>query len=473
VPVDVATFLLNEKRADIQAVELRHKVSILLIPNIHLETPSHDIIRLKHDELNADDVREPSYKLVEAPSEEKEGAENGKAESPRPRQEAALKGITPDKPAPVVVVETPTEAAAPGILSRFLSWFKSSSPAPQPAAPTGRKNRDGNRRNGQSRGEQAQQGEPRRKNRNETRRGEERDIEKADKSGNERQNRNEQRNGERGRHRSESHNETRETSAEPAIPRERKQREPRRERPQATESATPEIQNIEPTMENGAESSNSRRRNNRRGRNRSNASEAAVDTVPNNAVEMPSAPISSGDGPTNTSANVSDTRVSSPVENQPPAETAPEKAPVASRNASVADVGALPDKTPSAFVSPTPIAPASDSVPGVPAAPMIAGEVNTTPSQPAEPFPIPATSGVPLTPSPQKTPVVALAPTSAPSLNLETELKESGLILVQTTGAFTPASSTEPAEPPRGRPRRHKPVVAQNEETLVMVETQQ
>lgn len=38
--VDVATFLLNEKRPDIQAIELRHKVTILLIPNVHLETPA-------------------------------------------------------------------------------------------------------------------------------------------------------------------------------------------------------------------------------------------------------------------------------------------------------------------------------------------------------------------------------------------------------------------------------------------------
>ena len=43
VPVDVATFLLNEKRPDIQAIELRHKVTILLIPNVPLETPApHD-----------------------------------------------------------------------------------------------------------------------------------------------------------------------------------------------------------------------------------------------------------------------------------------------------------------------------------------------------------------------------------------------------------------------------------------------
>ena len=39
VPVDVATFLLNEKRVELQSIEARHKVSVMLIPNMHLETP--------------------------------------------------------------------------------------------------------------------------------------------------------------------------------------------------------------------------------------------------------------------------------------------------------------------------------------------------------------------------------------------------------------------------------------------------
>jgi ribonuclease E len=42
MPVDVATFLLNEKRSDIAKIELRHKVNLVLIPNIHLETPQHE-----------------------------------------------------------------------------------------------------------------------------------------------------------------------------------------------------------------------------------------------------------------------------------------------------------------------------------------------------------------------------------------------------------------------------------------------
>ena len=52
VPVDVATFLLNEKRTDIHGVEARLKVNVVLIPNIHLETPRYQISRLRHDDLN-------------------------------------------------------------------------------------------------------------------------------------------------------------------------------------------------------------------------------------------------------------------------------------------------------------------------------------------------------------------------------------------------------------------------------------
>ena len=39
VPVDVATFLLNEKRSDIHRIESRLKVAVMMIPNPHLETP--------------------------------------------------------------------------------------------------------------------------------------------------------------------------------------------------------------------------------------------------------------------------------------------------------------------------------------------------------------------------------------------------------------------------------------------------
>ncbi|MBM3373969.1 MAG: Rne/Rng family ribonuclease, partial [Betaproteobacteria bacterium] len=99
VPVDVATFLLNEKRVDLQMLEARHRVNVLLIPNIHLETPNYTVTRLRHDDLNQSEPLAPSYEMVQAPSESEK--ETGVAEPAAPRPEAAVKGITPMQPAPV------------------------------------------------------------------------------------------------------------------------------------------------------------------------------------------------------------------------------------------------------------------------------------------------------------------------------------------------------------------------------------
>ncbi len=67
VPVDVATYLLNEKRAEIHAIEARLKVSVVLIPNIHLETPNYNITRLRHDDVKLGEIQ-TSYQMVEKPA---------------------------------------------------------------------------------------------------------------------------------------------------------------------------------------------------------------------------------------------------------------------------------------------------------------------------------------------------------------------------------------------------------------------
>jgi ribonuclease E len=149
VPVDVATFLLNEKRVDVRAIEMRHKVNVLLIPNIHLETPQHAFVRLRHDELNQEDKEQPSYRMVESPEEqnERQAAANGEARAPR--QEAAIKGITPDQPPPVVEkTKKEPERSSGGFLSWILSWFRGA-PEPKPKArPSQRKPRSAGQREG-------------------------------------------------------------------------------------------------------------------------------------------------------------------------------------------------------------------------------------------------------------------------------------------------------------------------------------
>jgi ribonuclease E len=133
VPVDVATFLLNEKRVDLQLVEARHRVSIMLIPNVHLATPNYTVTRMRHDDLNKTEPLAPSYNLVEAPAEEQKPA-GGTAEPAAPRPEAVVKGITPQQPAPVPVAREVKQEAQPqpkapqaeeaSIIGKIFGWFK-------------------------------------------------------------------------------------------------------------------------------------------------------------------------------------------------------------------------------------------------------------------------------------------------------------------------------------------------------------
>jgi len=118
VPIDVATFLLNEKRADIHRIESRLKVAITLIPNPHLETPNYSINRLRPDDLN-EDTLQVSYKLVEKPDTTKPlVAAHGQQKVSR--TQAVVQGITPTQPAPLV-----TKTPQPAFFGKLMAWLKS------------------------------------------------------------------------------------------------------------------------------------------------------------------------------------------------------------------------------------------------------------------------------------------------------------------------------------------------------------
>jgi ribonuclease E len=139
VPVDVATFLLNEKRVDISRVEMRHRVNLVIVPNRHLETPAHEIIRLRHDQLNADGVAVASYQMAEKPNEETYQPPSVQTDVKPIKSEAAVKGITPDQPAPIVQAKSaapvaqPAPASSGGFFDRIVAFFTGDSKAPAPA----------------------------------------------------------------------------------------------------------------------------------------------------------------------------------------------------------------------------------------------------------------------------------------------------------------------------------------------------
>jgi len=170
VPVEVATFLLNEKRTDISKIEARLKVNLVLIPNKHLETPHHHIERLRHDDPRLEETK-ISFELVEAPSTIETWSPHADAAEIKARPEALVKGITPAQPAPVhtaapaPVAAAPASASGGGLLKRVLNWFTGGSETP--AAPAqaseetrrsgsgsnrGRRNHDGQERRGDRHG---------------------------------------------------------------------------------------------------------------------------------------------------------------------------------------------------------------------------------------------------------------------------------------------------------------------------------
>jgi len=128
VPVDVAAFLLNEKRGEILKIETRHRVTVILIPNTHLETPHYKLDRLKHDDPRLEE-HHASYAMAEQVDTDI-GYSKRQKEDVKPRQEAMVKSITPEtapiverKETPAPVVSAPAPAAGPGFFAKLMSFF--------------------------------------------------------------------------------------------------------------------------------------------------------------------------------------------------------------------------------------------------------------------------------------------------------------------------------------------------------------
>ncbi|MGQ0597320.1 Rne/Rng family ribonuclease, partial [Aquabacterium sp.] len=183
VPVEVTSFLLNEKRTEITKIELKQRVTVLLVPNKHIETPNYKLERLRHDDPRLENIQ-ASYSMIEEPDDEVGITRREKA---KPKQEPVIKGVLPDQPAPVAapkhepaleapVVAAPVAAPVAASSGGFFGWIKrlfgggESAPAvaapapeakPTPAAEGGKTagKGQGGRRDGQRRGERGERGE--------------------------------------------------------------------------------------------------------------------------------------------------------------------------------------------------------------------------------------------------------------------------------------------------------------------------
>jgi ribonuclease E len=138
VPVDVGTYLLNEKRELLLELEQRHGVSIMLIPSPALETPNYDIQRVRGEELR-NKPSERSYQMVHEETEP--GLESLAPSSIAVSTEApAVKAVAPATPAPehrfieTIVEKAPEKEKKPGLFNRLFSSLFGSEESAEPSA---------------------------------------------------------------------------------------------------------------------------------------------------------------------------------------------------------------------------------------------------------------------------------------------------------------------------------------------------
>ncbi|HLF98160.1 MAG TPA: Rne/Rng family ribonuclease, partial [Methylococcaceae bacterium] len=123
VPIEVATFLLNEKRSVITQIEQRQGVQILVIPVRQMETPHYEVQRIKGKELREGEEERSSYELARA-GDERSPVLTWEAPQAEP---AAIRDFlpatpAPEKPAAPSVPPSSREQQSPGLIQRF--WKK-------------------------------------------------------------------------------------------------------------------------------------------------------------------------------------------------------------------------------------------------------------------------------------------------------------------------------------------------------------
>ncbi len=190
VPVEVATYLINEKREWLRTLEDKSDVELIIVPNLNIDTPEYSIRRVRDDEADLPEVKRLSYQM---PTPAKVPDPAGTREKQAHQEPAAVPTFLPTTPAPIVV-QAPAPAAAAkavdtgpqlGIFVRLWRWIFGA-PAPQQDESASRNGRQRQDRRDRDRNERGGRGRDRDRNERGGR-GKERDRDRdRDRDGNER-----------------------------------------------------------------------------------------------------------------------------------------------------------------------------------------------------------------------------------------------------------------------------------------------
>jgi ribonuclease E len=154
LPVDVATYLMNEKREWLHSIEARSEVDVILVPNRYLETPAYELRRVRDDEADLPEFSVISHQMAVQPQVDLEAiaAEEKAPPPPVPAVTTVIPSTPapPPAPEPVVVAAQPV-AAVPvvvqqygprdGVFVRLWHWLFGDKRAPEPQAAPAAANR--------------------------------------------------------------------------------------------------------------------------------------------------------------------------------------------------------------------------------------------------------------------------------------------------------------------------------------------
>ena len=139
LPLEVATFLLNEKRGGVVDIERRTGAQIILVPDPSVTLPNYEVERVREEDQRSESVREVSYELTAKVDSTPALA----TERATPKDEPAVKVAPPPLPAPAPVASRPSAETSDtiGPFTRF--WRKlfgnGRKSAPTPVQPPTRK----------------------------------------------------------------------------------------------------------------------------------------------------------------------------------------------------------------------------------------------------------------------------------------------------------------------------------------------
>ena len=144
VPIPVATFLLNEKRKEILAIESRNNIQVTVLPNTEMQTPDFEVVRIRNQDADSSDF---SYKLANELSKPEEEVIS-EANAPQALAKPAVKTVIPSTPAPVIAeAQSIAPEKSQSFVKRLWATMFGETEEPKKEEPKKRPNNTGNNRN--------------------------------------------------------------------------------------------------------------------------------------------------------------------------------------------------------------------------------------------------------------------------------------------------------------------------------------